>query len=163
MLVDPRPYTYEYRKPRFSNPTLYLPIHSANPAIFMAASTIITPPRPTIISHLPLPCAISQVRDYPNSTDLRHSNEPKLTFLSWIITKCLVSIISRKLPCEQKTPKEITKVLNCLPSGKIKIFLGFKAIFDQLSIPNLITICLYKRGKASSVSEYTRANRITSI
>lgn len=22
MLVDPRPYTYEYRKPRFSNPTL---------------------------------------------------------------------------------------------------------------------------------------------
>lgn len=37
MLVDPRPYTYEYRKPRYSNPTLYTLIHLANHSISMIA------------------------------------------------------------------------------------------------------------------------------
>lgn len=39
MLVDPRPYTYEYRKPRYSNPTLYPLFHSANPETFMTVSS----------------------------------------------------------------------------------------------------------------------------
>ncbi len=43
MLVDPRPYTYEYRKPRYSNPTLYILTDSANPIISTIAFTTNTP------------------------------------------------------------------------------------------------------------------------
>jgi len=41
MLVDPRPYTYEFRKPRYSNPTLYLNINTANLAISTKVFTIV--------------------------------------------------------------------------------------------------------------------------
>lgn len=43
MLLDPRPYTYEYRKPRYSNPTLYFPFHLANPKIYTTVSTTVAP------------------------------------------------------------------------------------------------------------------------
>jgi hypothetical protein len=43
MLVDPRPYTYEYRKPRYSNPTLYFPFHLANPKTYTTVSTTAAP------------------------------------------------------------------------------------------------------------------------
>lgn len=38
--MDPRPYHYEYRKPRFSNPTLYILIYAVNQVICTRASTI---------------------------------------------------------------------------------------------------------------------------
>lgn len=40
MLIDPRPYTYEFRKPRYGNPTLYFFIHSANQGTSMKVFTI---------------------------------------------------------------------------------------------------------------------------
>ena len=40
MLIDPRPYTYEFRKPRYGNPTLYFFIHSANQETSMKVFTI---------------------------------------------------------------------------------------------------------------------------
>ena len=43
MLVDPRPYTYEYRKPRYSNPTLYIFDELANLVISMIAFITDTP------------------------------------------------------------------------------------------------------------------------
>ncbi len=43
MLVDPRPYTYEYRKPRYSNPTLYVFYELANLVISMIAFITDTP------------------------------------------------------------------------------------------------------------------------
>ena len=39
--MDPRPYNYEYRKPRFSNPTLYTFSNLANLAISTKVSTIL--------------------------------------------------------------------------------------------------------------------------
>lgn len=38
--MDPRPYTYEYRKPRNSNPTLYILFYPASPKICMKVSII---------------------------------------------------------------------------------------------------------------------------
>ncbi len=52
MLIDPRPYTYEYRKPRYSNPTLYSSKQLANPATSTKAYTIDTPTSPMITSPL---------------------------------------------------------------------------------------------------------------
>lgn len=44
MLIDPKPYTYEYRKPRYSNPTLYQFTHLASLVISTKASTTVIPP-----------------------------------------------------------------------------------------------------------------------
>lgn len=49
MLVDPRPYTYEFRKPRYSNPTLYVTFNTANLAIYTKVfTTAKTMPKMTI-------------------------------------------------------------------------------------------------------------------
>lgn len=50
MLIDPRPYTYEYRKPRYSNPTLYTNNHSASLAISTKVYITVTPISPMTIS-----------------------------------------------------------------------------------------------------------------
>jgi len=55
MLVDPRPYTYEFRKPRYSNPTLYLLPYQVNLAISMKVYTIATPTNLMITSPNPPP------------------------------------------------------------------------------------------------------------
>ena len=52
MLVDPRPYTYEYRKPRYSNPTLYSYIDSASHAISLRVSIIATLTSPPMTTSL---------------------------------------------------------------------------------------------------------------
>jgi len=64
MLVDPRPYTYEYRKPRFSNPTLYIYRHSANRETFMEVCTIQTLLRPMTILPPPPLYATNQVKEW---------------------------------------------------------------------------------------------------
>lgn len=51
MLVDPRPYTYEFRKPRYSNPTLYFQPYQVNLAISTKVYTIATPTNQMITSH----------------------------------------------------------------------------------------------------------------
>ena len=44
--VDPRPYTYEYRKPRLSNPTLYVFFYTAvPPTCTIVSTTCDSPPR----------------------------------------------------------------------------------------------------------------------
>lgn len=50
MLVDPRPYTYEYRKPRYTNPTLYFPLQSASHATSTTVSITANPSRGMITS-----------------------------------------------------------------------------------------------------------------
>ena len=50
MLVDPRPYTYEYRKPRYSNPTLYLLLNLANPKTYTTVFTTVDPPLKSMTS-----------------------------------------------------------------------------------------------------------------
>lgn len=37
--MDPRPYHFEYRRPRLSNPTLYVSFHLASPRISTRVST----------------------------------------------------------------------------------------------------------------------------
>ena len=52
MLVDPRPYTYEYRKGRYGNPTLYIYFDSANQETSTKVCIIDIPINPMITSHL---------------------------------------------------------------------------------------------------------------
>lgn len=68
MLLDPRPYTYEFRKPRYSNPTLYLSFHSVNQGTSTKVSTIDTPINPMI--------TLPKVKEI---TMLRCKNFPKLS------------------------------------------------------------------------------------
>lgn len=42
-LMDPRPYNYEYRKPRLSNPTLYTHTYPVNPVASTRAYTTWAP------------------------------------------------------------------------------------------------------------------------
>lgn len=54
-LMDPRPFNYEYRRPRLSNPTLYAPPHSAS----LAASTKAS------ITSVPIPASTPTATNSP--------------------------------------------------------------------------------------------------
>lgn len=75
MLVDPRPFTYEYRKPRFLNPTLYPCIHSANPAISTKVFTIATPSNPMTFSPKESPCAMNLTHACTDLTSSKTKNQ----------------------------------------------------------------------------------------
>lgn len=74
MPVDPRPFSYEYRKPRFLNPTLYSSIHSVSPAISTKASTTATPNNPTTTSLKECPFATNQTHACPDPSSTAIKN-----------------------------------------------------------------------------------------
>ena len=71
--MDPRPYNYEYRKPRFSNPTLYPFSNLANLAISTKVSTILarfknsTPTMIKLITIAPLTMGLPWLGKEPTS------------------------------------------------------------------------------------------------
>lgn len=80
MLVDPRPFTYEYRKPRFLNPTLYPFIYSVNHATSTKVSTTATLNNPTTTFLKEFPYATTLTHACPGSTST--TKNPLITSLS---------------------------------------------------------------------------------
>jgi hypothetical protein len=83
MLVDPRPYTYEYRKPRILNPTLYASNNVVNHATSMRAYTIDTLTNLMITFLRKFQYDINPTIEYRDTEFLRNPNNLGAIFLIW--------------------------------------------------------------------------------
>ena len=110
MLVDPRPYTYEYRKGRYGNPTLYIYFDLANQGTSTKVCIIDIPINPMITFHLMKEKCTPPLRNCKSQNPLP-DNIGNLNAIS-----LKLRIISHK---KEPTTKEMNKLLATLKS-KIK-------------------------------------------